>query len=267
MFSRAAADFPRSDYRPSWLYWAGRAQDAMGDRLQAQARFTLAATDYLNSYYGRLALARLDGRAPERRLVVAGRLGGPAGTDAAACVDAAAQRRRAFAISLLAQIYDQAADELRYAQNMWGDSSAISATLAWTYREQGKVETGSVQFSLYRGAINLMKRAYPQYLAAGGEQLPRDILRVIYPIAYWESIQSTPPKLASIRARRRGARRPGVDVRGQHPIAGQGGRAAAARTADRPADRAAAQYRSSRPRRSRIRTRTSGSGPRIWRRR
>ena len=28
MFERAAADFPRSDYRPRWLYWAGRAHDA-----------------------------------------------------------------------------------------------------------------------------------------------------------------------------------------------------------------------------------------------
>ena len=42
----------------------------------------------------------------------------------------------------MAKIYDQAVDELRYAQNMWGDSSPIGATLAWTYREQGKVETG-----------------------------------------------------------------------------------------------------------------------------
>jgi soluble lytic murein transglycosylase len=193
VFSRAAADFPRSDYRPSWLYWAGRAHDAMGDKIQAQARFTLAATDYLNSYYGRLALARLDGRAPDRRLVVAasaGRRGGQAPADAAFQPASSLPPNAAVVRELLvAKIYDLAADELRYAQNMWGDSSPIGATLAWTYREQGKVETGSVQFSLYRGAINLMKRAYPQYLAAGGEQLPRDILRIIYPIAYWESIQ------------------------------------------------------------------------------
>jgi soluble lytic murein transglycosylase len=184
VFSRAAADFPRSDYRPAWLYWAGRAQDALEDKLQAQARYTLAATDYLNSYYGRLALARLDGRVPDRRLVVAGR---PA--DAAAPASTLPPNAAVVRDLLLAKLYDQAADELRYAQTMWGDSSAIGATLAWTYREQGKVETGSTQFSLYRGAINLMKRAYPQYLAAGGEQLPKDILRVIFPIGYWDSIQ------------------------------------------------------------------------------
>jgi hypothetical protein len=33
--------------------------------------YTLVATDYLNSYYGRLAVTHLDGRAPQRRLVAA----------------------------------------------------------------------------------------------------------------------------------------------------------------------------------------------------
>jgi soluble lytic murein transglycosylase len=191
VFSRASADFPRSDYRPSWLYWAGRAYEALGERTQAQARFTVAALDYLNSYYGRLAVARVDGRMPERRLVVSARGAGasalPAATEAAASSlppNAAVVREL-----LVAKMYDQAVEELRYAQAIWGDSSPIAATIAWTYREQGKVETGSQQFSLYRGAINLMKRAYPQYLAAGGEQLPRDILRIIFPIGYWDLIQ------------------------------------------------------------------------------
>ena len=31
-FESAATNFPRSDYRPAWLYWSGRARDAMGDR-------------------------------------------------------------------------------------------------------------------------------------------------------------------------------------------------------------------------------------------
>ena len=218
VFSRAAADFPRSDYRPSWLYWAGRAHDALGDKLQAQARFTLATTDYLNSYYGRLSLTRLDGRAPERRLVIAtpatpgpgGRRGGaPPPADGVAVPPSALPPNAAVVRELLvAKIYDQASDELRYAQTIWGDSSPIAATLAWTYREEGKTETGSAQFSLYRGAINLMKRAYPQYLAAGGEQLPRDILRVIFPIAYWDSIQKyADAKRASIRTWSRRSRR------------------------------------------------------------
>ncbi len=238
VFSRAAADFPRSDYRPSWLYWAGRAHDALGDKLQAQARYTLAATDYLNSYYGRLALARLDGRVPDRRLVVptsVGRRGGQAPADAVQPVSSLPPNAAVVRELLVAKMYDQAIDELRYAQNLWGDSSSIGATLAWTYREQGKVETGSLQFSLYRGAINLMKRAYPQYLAAGGEQLPRDILRIIYPIAYWESIQKyageaglDPYMVAALAAQE-------STFVANIQLAGQGRRAAAARAVDGPA--------------------------------
>jgi len=34
-----------------------------------------------------------------------------------------------------------------------------------------------------------MRRAYPQFMAAGGEDLPREVLTVIYPIAYWDLIR------------------------------------------------------------------------------
>ncbi len=57
------------------------------------------------------------------------------------------------------ELYDQALDELHYAQKGWGDSSAIQATLGWIAHERGDLRAG----------INAMKRAYPQYLAAGGE--------------------------------------------------------------------------------------------------
>jgi soluble lytic murein transglycosylase len=40
-----------------------------------------------------------------------------------------------------------------------------------------------------RAGINAMKRAYPQYLAAGGETLPREILKVIFPVDYWPLLQ------------------------------------------------------------------------------
>src|SRR5262249_8900443 len=44
-------------------------------------------------------------------------------------------------------------------------------------------------FTLIRGAITAMRRAYPQFLASGGEDLPREILTVIFPLAYWDLIQ------------------------------------------------------------------------------
>jgi soluble lytic murein transglycosylase len=45
------------------------------------------------------------------------------------------------------------------------------------------------QLLLARGAMNQMKRAYPQFMAAGGEQLPREILTTIFPLAFWDLIR------------------------------------------------------------------------------
>src|SRR5262249_25058026 len=74
--------------------------------------------------------------------------------------------------------FDQAIDELHYAQRAWADSSAIQATLGWIYNRRGDLRAG----------INQMKRAYPQYLAAGGEQLPGELMRVLFPVNYWPLI-------------------------------------------------------------------------------
>jgi soluble lytic murein transglycosylase len=42
---------------------------------------------------------------------------------------------------------------------------------------------------LLRGSITQMRRAYPQFMAAGGEQLPREILTTIFPLSYWGDIR------------------------------------------------------------------------------
>jgi len=34
-----------------------------------------------------------------------------------------------------------------------------------------------------------MRRAYPQFMAAGGQDLPRDIQQHIFPVAYWDLIR------------------------------------------------------------------------------
>jgi soluble lytic murein transglycosylase len=193
VFEKAAADFPRSDYRPPWLYWAARAHEALNEQPIAEARYVLVATDYLNSYYGRLAAARLTdqtSRVPKRRLVVdtqTGDASGAAGSQAAGVpLPPTAPLVR---VLLGLDLYDQAIDELHYAQKAWGDSPPIQATLAWIYHQQGQAESGTRQFGLYRAAVNTMRRAYPQFMASGGEDLPKDVLRVIFPIAYWDLIR------------------------------------------------------------------------------
>lgn len=177
-FEPAAADFPRSDYRPAWLYWSARAHEHLKHRALARERYMLAATDYLNSYYGRLAVKRLDGAAPAPRV-----LGEPTS------VLPPPPNEEIVRALLAAERYDDALNELRFAQRAWGDSPAIQATIAWTYYRKGQTLTGTERFNLLRGSITLMRRAYPQFLAAGGQELPREILTMIYPVAYWDLIR------------------------------------------------------------------------------
>lgn len=184
VFERAAADFPRSDYRPAWLYWAGRAHEQLGAAATGQDRFALAAADYANSYYGRLALKRLDTGAAAR--LASARLATQASAAAGPALPANGPMIRAL---LGASMFDDALNELRYAQRVWGDSSAIQATIAWTRQQQSRTETGMRRFQLLRGAINTMRRAYPQFMAAGGDTLPREVQTVIFPIAYWDMIR------------------------------------------------------------------------------
>jgi soluble lytic murein transglycosylase len=200
VFEQAAAAFPRSDYRPSWLYWSGRAYESLKLDQQADARFKLAAADYFNSYYGRLAVGRLDSRAPRRQLVAelqarmdAAEVEGAPAPDTEdaeeAAVGALPPNAELVRALLGLGLYDQAVDELQYAAKVWGDSAAIRATLAWTYQKQGQTEKGTRQFALYRNAINTMKRAYPHYLAVDGERLPKEVLRIIFPLDYWDLIK------------------------------------------------------------------------------
>jgi soluble lytic murein transglycosylase len=169
-FDKGAAQFPRSDYRPSWLYWSARAAQQAGDVETGVARLRLTATDYHNSYYGRLAVKRLQG---ERGAAVAAMLQRQPSTSAAV------PTARKIASLLSVGLNREAMNELQYAQRMWGDSPQLQATIAITHKRLGNVRAG----------INAMKRAYPQYLAAGGETLPSEILQVIFPVDYWPLLQ------------------------------------------------------------------------------
>jgi peptidoglycan lytic transglycosylase len=184
-FERAASDFPRSDYRPSWLYWAGRAHEQVKDQAGAEQRYLLVATDYLNSYYGRLAVKRL-GRTPAQAAVVSSDGVGASNVSLPPSLPPTAPLIRAL---LAADLFDDAMNELKYAQKNWGDSPAIQATIAWTNQQLSTDKTGVERFQLLRGSITTMRRAYPQFIAAGGEDLPRDVLTVIFPVAYWDLIR------------------------------------------------------------------------------
>jgi soluble lytic murein transglycosylase len=174
MFEGAAAMFPRSDYRPSFLYWAARSHARLGAGSEADARFRVVHDDYGNSYYGRLAGKRLASRAsgPADRPVPASLQP----TTPAAPPPPTAERIR---ILLANGMYDDALAELRFAQRQWGTSPAVEATIAWAYHQKGEL----------RRAITLMRRAYPQSLTSGGHELPVEIRQVLFPLVYWDLIR------------------------------------------------------------------------------
>jgi soluble lytic murein transglycosylase len=121
----------------------------------------------LNSYYGRLAWRQLQQR--NEATVTAGVRRNPV-----APVDPPPNVKRIARLIELS-LYRPALNEVQYAQRMWGDSPPLQATLALVHNRLGNLRPG----------INAMKRAYPQYLAAGGEQLPPEILHVIFPVDYF----------------------------------------------------------------------------------
>jgi soluble lytic murein transglycosylase len=181
VFETAAATYPRADFRPSWLYWAGRSRDQLGDTAAANARYRLLASDYANTYYGRLASKLLASRreAPVQPTVA---------VEALAAVSTVPTEPVIRAL-IAAELYDDALREAQYAQRAWGDSPVLQATVAWIRHRRGLSGDSMDRFADVRGAITLMRRAYPQFMAAGGEQLPEDILRVIFPLDYWPLIK------------------------------------------------------------------------------
>ena len=90
--------------------------------------------DYGSSYYGRLAQkhASRERRRRSRRIGPSRR---PSGTPRRCA--AAADRRSHPQLLLANGLYDDALEELRFAQRQWGTSPAIEATIAWAYHQKG----------------------------------------------------------------------------------------------------------------------------------
>ena len=81
---------------------------------------------------------------------------------------------------------------------------------------------------------HVMRRAYPQHLTANGQVLPAEILQVIFPLTYWDSIKRNAAARGPRSLRRRRAHRAGVDVRCQGSIERQRVGADADRAVNRP---------------------------------
>jgi soluble lytic murein transglycosylase len=141
----------------------------------------LVYDDYARSYYGRLA----EGHLRRAGLLPANDTVRRASSAPPAPAAPSLPTEETIRLLLASGLYDDALSELRYAQRVWGASPAIDATIAWAYHQKGEL----------RRAITLMRRAYPQYLTANGQALPSEILQVIYPLVYWDSIRRESSRL------------------------------------------------------------------------
>jgi soluble lytic murein transglycosylase len=182
-FEASAAAFPRADYRPSWLYWAARSRDQLSQRAAANALYRVVVGDYQNSYYGRLASTLLaERREPSVSATVVA-------TSSAAPASPRVENDAVIRALLAVDMYDAASNEVEYARRASGDAVPLQATLALIRHRRGLEDGADERFLDVRGGITMMRRAYPQFMAAGGENLPPGVLQVIFPLDYWPLIK------------------------------------------------------------------------------
>jgi soluble lytic murein transglycosylase len=183
LFTSAAEAFPRADYRPSWLYWTARAQARLNNPAAAADGFARVLASYRHSYYGREAVRQLAKLSPGRGADAVPVSPPRRELPAAIVAGSPPPNARLIRALLAATLYDDAIGELRKAQALTGTSPFLEASIAYALNAKGEL----------RPAITAMRRAYPQFMADGGDQLPRDILMVIFPIRYWDLVQKYAP--------------------------------------------------------------------------
>lgn len=177
LFESAATTHRRADYRPSWLYWTARSYEQIGEPDTARLWYLRTIADYKNSYYGRQAsraFQAMTGTAPRAADVAAHR-------DPERAIVAGAALPNASLVSrlLTAGLWDEAIAELRRVQAGGNNSPVVEATAAYALHQKGEL----------RPAITAMRRAYPQFMSDGGEALPERMLKVIFPVAHWDTIR------------------------------------------------------------------------------
>jgi soluble lytic murein transglycosylase len=178
IFDAAAGALRRADPRPAWLYWSARSHERMGRREAALDAHQRVVTDYRNLFYGRQSLAEMT-RLGGARVPVSGSGAGLQSFSAPIRPGGRPANARLIQRLLAVELFDDAIAELREAQRSQGTSPLVEATIAYARHRQGE----------WRPAINALRRTYPQFMAAGGERLPVELLRMIYPMGYWDLIR------------------------------------------------------------------------------
>lgn len=167
---RAALARPSTSFTPGFLYWAGRSRRELGQIDRARQLFEETVRRYKNAYHGM--------RAQEAFVQLPPGLTSPPPALRAGSFDRAAeipepQLTRIRQLLLLDRL-EEAEEELRPLSGV----PVAEATIAWVEWRRGRL----------RPAIVAMRRAYPEYLGQGGEDLPDEVWRILYPLDFREAL-------------------------------------------------------------------------------
>jgi len=176
-WERTARLRPPGSATPALLYWAARAHLARGRRDRSRWLLEETVHRFKHSYHGHRArqqLARLGIRPP----TVPPPTPPPedqGGTPERLEDDPSGGEHTRLRELLLIDRFDEAAAELA----RMGDSPRVRATLAWVEWSRDR----------FRPAIIAMKRAYPYWVSAAGDHLPREVWQILYPLRYEDELR------------------------------------------------------------------------------
>jgi peptidoglycan lytic transglycosylase len=147
------------------LYWAGRAQQRLGNAGKSQELFEATLRRFKHTYHGLRAaeaLGRLREGASSTHPAETARSDGRS--------DVPEPFRTRVRQLLLIERLDEAMSELQRV----GGSAQAQATQAWIHWKQGRI----------RPAITTMRRAYPDWRSEAGDRLPTPVWNILYPLHY-----------------------------------------------------------------------------------
>jgi soluble lytic murein transglycosylase len=174
MLEGAARRWAASSLTPGFLFWAATARLAANDTTHARALLEETIRRYKYAYHGRRAALALAKLPPVTSEVIPPPLSRAARPDPGAEIPA--PRLLRIRQLLLIERLEDAVEELK----LQPATSTSQATIAWVHYRRGRL----------RPAINAMKRAYPEYIGEAADQLPQEVLRIIYPLQYRSELEA-----------------------------------------------------------------------------
>jgi soluble lytic murein transglycosylase len=183
--------FPNTEWRGMSSFWAGRDSERAGQPARAAAIYEVIPRRYRYGYYGILAekyLAQLKQQnrnlkpeRPDEGSTLARALTNikPAAPIPEAMTEKAEPFLGRAANLQLISLSDQALTELELARKDAPNSQRINLEIARIHRARGE----NVK------AVMVLQRAHPDFTAYQGNEAPREVFEIFFPLIEWEQIK------------------------------------------------------------------------------